>query len=137
VPVGDEIAAIGEMGERLCAEFGYRLAQTNPTGLDRDDADRFGALSQPEEELIAAARRCLIRLMAAVMAKRRPVISETTLRALPDGAEMVMRMELARGVLPSKLMPGFVFLVMLPMVDRSEAIELSSRAEALLDEALG
>jgi hypothetical protein len=122
---------------RLCAEFGYRLAPENPRDADRNLADRIGAtLSPPDEELIATARRSLTRLMAAVRAKHPPVVSETTLGALADGAELVMRMELARGVPPSRLMPSFVFLVILPMVDQSEAMKFSRRAEALLGEAL-
>jgi hypothetical protein len=51
-----------------------------------------------------------------------------------DGAESVIRGELLFGNadrLPA-LMPGFVFLVVLPVVDQDRALELSRRTEELI-----
>jgi hypothetical protein len=56
-----------------------------------------------------------------------------------DGAELVMRGELIRGngTRLGALVPSFVFLVTLPMVEQDEALALSQRAGELLAGARG
>ncbi len=48
-----------------------------------------------------------------------------------------MRSELMAGRRVSTAMPSFVFLIAMPVFDREEALELSQRAAALLEQLLG
>jgi len=73
--------------------------------------------------------------MVAVETKHPPAVSRTVTGAITDGAESVMRAELAKGNRPSELMPSFVFLAVLPMLSRDQALELSRRTASILEEA--
>jgi hypothetical protein len=99
-----------------------------------------GLLSPEEESLVEAVRQGLAKLAAAVE-KDRPQRAggEGAVGAALDGVEMVMRGELVIGKaerLPD-LMPSFVFLVTLPIVDQDEALQLSRRAAELVEAELG
>lgn len=137
--VGEEHQALTGIAERLCAEFGHPLdggaAEEAPSqaGASR----MFGELLGPEDErTVSVARWSLARISAALAAAHPKVVSETAYQALLDGAEVVMRNELAAGNRVSPLMPSFVFLIALPMVDQDQALDLSHRTAELLAEAL-
>jgi hypothetical protein len=123
--------------DQLCAELGCAGAQapTARTALGEDGVDPLGV---EDEALVAAARRGLERVAtAAGWARQAPGTGDPVGAAL-DGAEMVVRGELVCGN-PARvmaLMPNFVFLVTLPLVDQDEALELSRRTAELVERAL-
>jgi hypothetical protein len=93
-----------------------------------------GSLSAADESLATGLRAGLARIVAALGSRREDPPGQAISTAL-DGAEMVVRGELLSGNgerLP-RLMPSFVFLVTLPIVDQDRALELSRRTEELVD----
>jgi hypothetical protein len=142
VTAGEEREALDALADRFCAELGYpqagELGDEAALARIKGRDPMFAELIGPDEEkLVAAARRALVRIAAALETKHSRVVSDTAYRALFDGAEFVMRSELAAGNLISPLMPSFVFLISLPMVSQEEALDLSRRSTALLDETAG
>jgi hypothetical protein len=141
VAVGSECEALSDVADRLCTEFGYPLEVDLPTSWpsssEGERSTLFGSLSPEDERLIAAARRTLVRIGHAVRTKRPTNVPDATIGALLDGAELVMRDELAKGKRLSTVLPSVVFLVAVPAVDLDEALELAERAAALLNETLG
>ena len=79
------------------------------------------------------------KVAAALAGEGRQGRGESAVDAALDGAEMVIRGELLRGNAAKRLtlMPSFVFLVSLPVVDQDRALELSRRTERLVERALG
>ncbi|HET7454944.1 MAG TPA: hypothetical protein VFJ76_05430 [Solirubrobacterales bacterium] len=135
---GEEQEALAGLADRLCAQLGYRINSDDPwrtrPELDEPRGRLFPELNRAEDEaLVATARRCLVRLAGALGTDRREVISENVYEALLDGAEVVMRRELAAGRRVSALMPSFVFLIALPLVTEDQALELSRRTASLLE----
>jgi len=95
-------------------------------------------LSPEDESLVATVRRVLANVVAAAAAGRSEGADSSAVAAALDGVELVMRGELARGnaaQLPA-LLPSFVFLVTLPIVEQDEALKLSWRTTKLVDGAL-
>ena len=136
---GGEREALAGIADRLCAEFGSpRIDQGEaPTSSELASARLFDfSLTADDEQLVATARHSLTRIAAALEGRRAAGVPETAVPTLLDGAEMVMRSELAKGNRPSALMPSFVFLVTLPLIDHDEALEWSNRTAALLEEAM-
>jgi hypothetical protein len=98
-----------------------------------------GILNSEDELLVARVRRGLAKVAAALGGEGSEGASGSAVGAALDGAEMVMRGELVSGngaQLPA-LMPSFVFLVTLPVVDQDRALELSKRTARLVEGALG
>lgn len=137
VEAGEERQALTEIADRLCAELGLPGVEAPAEPRARDGSTRLfaGLLGPRDEELVEVARRSLTRISAALAAGHPKVVSETAYGALLDGAEVVMRNELAAGNRIAPLMPSFVFLISLPMVDQDQALELSGWAESLLAES--
>lgn len=143
VPAGDQHEALLRVADQLCAQLGYAEGEEGVHGarspLGGSDGAVRGILSPQDESLIATVRRSLAKVAAAAGAARSDGTDQSAVAAALDGAELVMRGELARGnatQLPA-LMPSFVFLVTLPIVEQDEAIKLSRRASELIDGALG
>jgi hypothetical protein len=96
-------------------------------------------LNSEDAALVARLRTALAKIAAALLnarSERAPVPG--VLPAL-EGAELVMRGELISGnaaQLP-RLMPSFVFLVALPIVEQDRALELSRRTSELIEEERG
>lgn len=87
-----------------------------------------------EDELLAVGLRRSLAAVAAA-AGGAPGAPEQAVGTALDAAEMVARGEIAMGNearLPA-LLPVFVFLVTVPIVDLDRAIELSERCTRLLD----
>jgi hypothetical protein len=137
VRAGDESVVLTELADRLCAEIGCRGDGLEEAELPSEAGlGLFGELLNPgDERLIAAGRRSLARIAAAVGAGGSDEMAAKTVKILLDGAESVMRTELIRGNPLTKAMPDFVFLVVLPFVEQDEALELSRRTASLLEEA--
>lgn len=131
---GDEGAILLEIADRLCAEFGHRADDEALEALETTRTGLFGNLLSPEEErLIAAARRSLARIAAALGAGSSGEVSDRAVTTLLDGAEVVMRSELIAGNRIAAVMPSFVFLITMPVVEQDRALELSERTTALLE----
>jgi hypothetical protein len=141
VLAGNEREALLRVADRLGAELGYTEDRELP-GLDSDlggeDGALVGILNPQDELLVGGIRRGLAKIAAALDGDD-PGASESAVRAALDGTEMVIRGELVMGngdQLPA-MMPGFVFLVALPLVDQDRALEISQRAAELIEGALG
>ncbi len=137
---GDEREALAKVADRLCVEFGYpldRLPARDSSPSASNSAGLFAeTLSDEDKRLIAAARQSLAQLAGALQDRTTSNVVEAATSALLDGAEMVMRSELALGNPPSKVMPSLVFLIALSLVDQDEALDLSKRTAGLLAEAI-
>jgi hypothetical protein len=86
----------------------------------------------------SGAERCSTIIAAAAGAEKADAFDKEAVRVALDSTELVMRGELASGntaQLP-RLMPGFVYLVTLPVVEQDEALEFSRRAEVLIQGAV-
>jgi hypothetical protein len=143
VPAGNERDALLRFADRLCAELGYGEGGEEVPGarspLAGNGDTTTGVLSPEDESLVATIRRSLAEVAAAIGAERPDGVPQRAVSAALDGAEMVMRGELARGNAAelASLIPGFVFLVALPMVEQDEALDLSRRASKLIEGTLG
>jgi hypothetical protein len=133
---GNHEVALLQVTKRLCSELGYSELGEVPGGRSALDEEGVmaGILSAEDESLVEALRNGLARIAAAVGARREHPPRQAVAAAL-DGAELVVRGELISGnreQLP-RLMPSFVFLVTLPIVDQDRALELSRRTEELIE----
>lgn len=139
---GDQREALLRVADRLCAELGYADSEEEVDGARSPLGGSGGGvgevLSPEDESLVATVRRALAKVAVAAGAAR-PEADRSAVSAALDGAELVMRGELARGNATQlrALMPSFVFLVTLPVVEQDEALELSRRTSELIDGALG
>jgi hypothetical protein len=98
----------------------------------------IGGACEKDESPAAGMRRALERLAAELAMAGSDGPAPRGVYAALDGAELVTRAELARGnghQLPL-LLPGFVFLVALPIVGEDEALALARRTESLIEEAM-
>jgi hypothetical protein len=144
VQAGDQHEALLGVADQLCAELGYPDGDEQMHGacsaLGGSGGGATGVLSPQDESLVATLRRSLAKVAAAAAGAARPEAADQSgVSAALDGAELVVRGELARGnatQLPA-LMPSFVFLVTLPIVEQDEALELSRRTAELIDGASG
>ena len=139
--VGNEREALLAVAERLSVELGYAEAaaiSANPSAWDGESKAMGGILDSEDEALIATIRLSLSRLAAALGGEVLDASSRTAVNAALDGAELVMRGELLIGNfarLPA-LLPSFVFLVTLTLVDQERALELSRKTAQLIEGAL-
>ena len=137
---GNEREALIGLADRLSIELGYSEDGEISAGhsvLGGGASPMAGLLSSEDELLVVRVRQGLARVAAALSGEGSDGASASAVGAALDGAEMVMRGELVRGNaarLPA-LMPSFVFLVVLPVVDQDRALDLSRRTEQLLDGA--
>jgi hypothetical protein len=145
VAAGTEREALLKFADQLCADLGYPNAAGD--GAEARDLAAAGAregivgmLSPDDEMLVREVRSGLAKLAAAVSAEAPPTgAPKSAVRVALDGAELVMRGELisGNGIQLGSLLPSFVYLVTLPMVEQDEAIDLSQRTSALLEQQLG
>jgi hypothetical protein len=144
VEAGDQHETLLGVADQLCAELGYPDGDEQMPGarsaLAGSGGGATGVISPQDESLVATLRRSLAKVAAAAAGAVRPeAADQSAVSAALDGAELVMRGELARGngaQLPA-LMPSFVFLVTLPVVEQDQALHLSRRTAELIDGALG
>jgi hypothetical protein len=138
----DHRKALLQVADQLSLELGYEGGGVTPGECSSSSgvqAAMVGILNSEDEQLVAELRRSLARVAAALGGDGAEPTNDIAVAATLDGAEMVMRGELVMGnaaQLPA-LLPSFVFLVTLPVVDQDKALELSRRCEALVEEALG
>lgn len=140
---GDEHqrAALLAVADRLAAELGNPAAEDLPDlgdWLVSGGGATVGILSSEDEELVSGMRRSLAQVAAALAADSGDGLGIAVGAAL-DGAEAVIRGELLLGNadrLPA-MIPGFVFVVVLPVVDQDRALELSRRTARIVERAMG
>jgi hypothetical protein len=135
--------ALLRFADQLCAKLGFaEVTEEVDAAEPRAGVDACGGpgvIGAEDELLVAAMRRALAAVAAAVASASGIRTAQTPVSAALDGAEVVMRGELVSGNsenLPA-LIPGFVFLVTLPIVEVDEALHLSRRTSELVEEALG
>jgi hypothetical protein len=138
VAAGNDREALLRFADRLCAELGCREGEIEtpeaPAPLSGDGGWTPGMLSAEDESLAVAIRRSLERIAAAVGGREGSSMRGVAVAL--NGAELVIRGELLTGNaarLPG-LIPSFVFLVTLPIVEHDEALDLSRRASELIEE---
>lgn len=141
VLVGRDRKALPEVADQLSVELGYAEGEELPSAHSTlgGEGAMAGILNSEDELLVAGVRHGLAKVAAALDGEGSGGTSGRAVGAALDGAEMVMRGELVRGkaeLLPA-LMPSFVFMVALTVVDQDRALELSRRTSALLEGALG
>jgi hypothetical protein len=142
VLAGNEREALLRVMDQLSIELGYAEGEEIPgvdSGLGGEEGAMVGTLNPGDELLVARIRRGLAKIAAALSGEGAERHSDSAVGAALDGTELVTRGELVMGnagQLPA-LMPGFVFLVVLPLVDQDRALEISRRAAELVEGALG
>lgn len=143
MPAGNEsFEALLRVADQLSTELGYEEGAEIPgadSPLGGEEGPLVGMLNTDDELLVARVRLGLAKVAAALGDESSDGAPASAIGAALDGAEMVIRGELLRGNaarLP-ELMPSFVFLVTLPVVDQDRALELSKRAALLIEGALG
>jgi hypothetical protein len=135
VLAGNEREALLAMADRLCSELGYADGEEPPGAHSLLACSMASLLDPADEALVARMRRGLAKIAAAVAAADSNGAEGRSLGIALDGAEMAMRGELLSGnaaQLP-ELMPSFVFLIAVSIVNQDRALELSRRASELLE----
>jgi hypothetical protein len=138
VLAGNERDALLRVADRLSVELGYAEAGDPPDAvspLGGYEGAMAGILNSEDEELVMNVRRGLAKVAAALGCASSDDASGKAVGAALDGAEIVMRGELVIGnaaQLPA-LMPSFVFLVALPVVDQDRALQVSRRTAQLVE----
>lgn len=124
--------------DALCAELGAATVDEIPGARSSlgEEGVMAGILSSEDELAVTSVRGGLAKI-ASALAGETEVSSQDAraVQAALDGAELVMRGELVNGngsLLP-RLMPSFVFLVALPIVEQDRALALSRRATELIE----
>jgi hypothetical protein len=132
--------ALVRVADQLCAELPY-AKRRDVAEIEAAFAARGlmrGVFNTEEESLVSGLRRALVRIAVALGAD----LEEAQLlrvRVAIDGAEMATRGELLAGNawhLP-RLLPSFIFMVALPIIEQDLALELSQRAAELIDSEFG
>jgi hypothetical protein len=145
----DEALAVAEDGHTLKGTERKRLLRvlsdlSDGKGDDvrarRRQAEGFAAerpldprLGDDDEQLVTELRAGLA--MLARSRQGEPVDSAAAVQGALDGAEFVVRGDLlsGRGARLPQLLPSFVFLVLLPLLGKPEALRAAERAARLLD----
>ncbi len=135
---GDHGEALIQVADELCLEIGYIGISEVPGARSTlgEEGVMAGVLSPAEESLVRRLRASLARITAA-LGRGLGGSGGRAVEAALDGAEMVIRGELVSGnasQLPG-LLPSFVFLVALPIVEQDRALALSRRSAELIAKA--
>lgn len=137
---GNEGGALLRVMDGLCAELRGRGGEggthDGSPKLSSRGEDLSPVLSAEDESLVATIMAGLTEVATAAGAGKAGGATRRAVIAALAGVELVMRGELVIGEaerLPA-LMPSFVFLVTLPVVDQDKALELSRRAAELVEE---
>lgn len=90
-------------------------------------------LGEDDEQLVTELRAGLAKLAGS--RRGEPVDGTAAVQGALDGAEFVVRGDLlsGRGARLPQLLPSFVFLVLLPLLGKPEALRAAERAARLLD----
>lgn len=128
--------ALRRVVDRLCAEL------TDPGAADlpgiRSTLGEKGGMTRildPEDEALVARLREALADIASTLSAGTEEPPVQAIEIALDGAEFVIRGELAGGDTERilRLMPSFVFLVALAVADQDRALELSQRTAELVE----
>jgi hypothetical protein len=140
IVTGDEgRALLGIVGE-ICSELGSggrrEWLSAAPPAFGARDGHWAGAdLSQKDEALVAEMRKALAELAGAAGAASLAEQRQLTTRTALDGAELMIRGQLAMKS-PEQLrllLPSFVFLIVLPILQQDEALAISRRVGEMVE----
>jgi hypothetical protein len=141
---GDERELLLRIANQLCSELGRRpssewLSVASPTFGERGSHTAAAGLSRGDEELVRTMRQALAEVAGAADTGRLAAERRNSVRAALDGAELVVRGELAMGGRDQvrMLLPSFVFLIALPILQQDDALAISRRARELVEQAFG
>lgn len=140
VRAGKRHEALLRFADQLCAKLGIAEdAENLPTAgwyvSGTDGGGMLDVISLEDEVLVATMRRGLTMVATALTAGRPKEASRSAVSAALDRTELVMRGELLTDN-PEKLpalIPSFVFLVTLPIVELDRALDLAGRTSELID----
>jgi hypothetical protein len=125
------------VADQLCEELGYVDPGAVPES--RTTAAENSAMSH----LLDAGDAALVTRLKTALAKIAMALGDgpedsptRPVQAVLEGVELVIRGEIVRGNVARlpRLMPSFVFLVALPIVEQDRALELSRRTSELIEE---
>jgi hypothetical protein len=138
VQAGKERERLLWLAGALERELGFEAPMETAGPAGRLARGRFGDLLEAEDErLVLAISEALSRLAGAVAGRTGAPgeIRGATLAAL-DGAELVIAAEIVAGreERVAEILPGAVFLVVLPALGEAEAMRLAQETEELLAE---
>jgi citrate lyase beta subunit len=134
----------GELLLRVADQLRKELGTLDPGAIpeSRTTAAENSATSRvldPEDAALLGRLKAALAQLAAALGGGPEDSSIRPVQAVLEGVELVIRGELVRGNaarLP-RLMPSFVYLVALPIVEQDRALELSRRTSELIDAELG
>lgn len=136
---GKGLEALLQALDELCNELGWTDDEADiPRTRSPLSSSGIRSLSDPQDEmLVRKVMRRLASLATVLGAAQAEGVRRRALCAALDGAELVMRGELSSGnarQLPS-LIPSFVFLVTVPIIEQDAALDLSQRTSDLITRA--
>jgi hypothetical protein len=139
---GDEGAALLRIVRQLAREMGSASGRRWPAAASLGTRSYLlpgTDLGPQEEDFVAAMRAALAEVAEAAGAGSLAQPRERAVIAALDGAELVTRGQLAVGR-PEQLrglLPSFIFLLALPIMQQNDALATSERARNLIEEAFG
>jgi hypothetical protein len=97
-----------------------------------------GSLDPEDEDLVASLRAALARIAAALDGGAATEVSSGGVISALDHVELMIRgtLLIGRADRLTELLPGFVFMVALPVAEHGPALELSRRSERMIEQAL-
>ena len=124
------LRVLSDLSEGEGNEARAQHGQTEQLAAERPFDARLG---EDDEQLVTELRAGLAKLAGSRQGK--PVDAAAAVQGALDGAEFVVRGDLLSGQsarLP-QMLPSFVFLVLLPLLGKPEALRAAERAARLLD----
>jgi hypothetical protein len=140
VQAGDHNETLLRVTEQLLAELPSQppLEVPGVRSTSGEEGVMAGILGTKDERLVRRVRESLATIAATLDTGHEDPPIPAVAAAL-DGAEMVMRGELVSGGAArlTRLLPSFVFLVALPIVEQDKALALSRRTSELIEQLEG
>jgi hypothetical protein len=139
VPEASELQVVLTVTEQLRDELGAATTEEEGPHAGHDRREPWGPTDVEHGRLVARLSSSLAQIAAAAASptwEDRDDESTARVAAALARTELVIRGELTRGdeAALREQLPGFVFLVVLPSAGMDRALDLASRAKALLDQ---
>jgi hypothetical protein len=139
VPEASELKVVLTVAEQLRDELGAATAEEEGPHAGHERLQSWGPADVEHGRLVARLSSALAQIAAAAASPTREDRDDESMERVVAAlarTELVVRGELTRGdeAALREQLPGFVFLVVLPSAGMDRALELASRARALLDQ---
>jgi hypothetical protein len=123
------LRVLSDLAEGEGSEGRAQNGQAEELAAERPFEARLG---EDDEQLVTELRAGLAKLAGS---RREKPVDAAAVQGALDGAEFVVRGDLlsGRGARIPQLLPSFVFLVLLPLLGKPEALRAAERAARLLD----